>query len=347
MVLLLSDNLKSLLSEFCSDLMPVTACPLCASGNRQFKYLFNRWGFDHIECRNCGLVFINPEPSQELLDAIYENLEYYTAWLELVEEPALMKQEPLNYAMNDVNEWYRYIVDEILIHKQHGKWLDVGGGTGRLVKFINQYAPHFDTFLCETNPIAARMAEYYCGAKTITWAGLEHERQTGTFDVITMIAVFEHVPDSIEFMKKLSGLLAPGGIIYMAVPRLGYLSKHISKEITYDIAPPMHLRFFSEGSIHYLCSRAPQLELELCAMWQSGGKRFHIGHIFKPQWYEQMGVVPEHEGDMRRRIIVTPLFTPLEKRIYVGLDGIDKILSPVVTKIDGQRMLHCIIKKKD
>jgi SAM-dependent methyltransferase len=342
--MLLSDNITSLLRDFCSELMPVSTCPLCDNGSGQFKYLFNRWGFDHIECRNCELVFINPEPSQELLNDIYENLEYYTSWLELVEEPALMKGESLNYTMGDVNEWYRYIVDEILRWKTNGKWLDVGGGTGRFVKFINQYAPHFDTVLCETNPVASQMAEFYCGAKTMTWAGLE--QQEGNFDVISLIAVFEHVPDSVEFMKKLAGLLAPGGIIYMAMPRLGYLSRHVSKEITYDIAPPMHLRFFSEKSMRCLISKVP--ELELCSVWQSGKKRFHIGHIFKPEWYEQMGVVPEHEGDMRRRIIVNPPATPSEKRVYGVMDWMDNVLLPVTTKIDGQRMLHCvcIIKKK-
>lgn len=341
--MLLSENITSLLGEFCSVLMPVSTCPLCGSDNKQFKYLFNRWGFDHIECRNCGLVFINPEPSQELLEDIYQNLEYYTAWLELVEEPALIKGESLNYAVDDVNKWYKYIVDEILKWQAGGKWLDVGGGTGRFVKFINQYAPQFDTVLCETNPAASQMAEYYCGAKTMTWWGLEQQKKK--FDVITLIAVFEHVPDSVEFMKKLSGLLAPGGIIYMAMPRLGYLSRHISKETIYDIAPPMHMRFFSNKSMGHLISKVP--ELEICDIWQSGKKRFHIGHIFRPQWYEQMGIVPEYEGDMRRRIVVNPPSTPLENMVYGIMDWIDNMLSPVTTKIDGQRMLHYIIKKKE
>jgi len=341
--MLLSDNITSLLRELCSDLTPVSTCPLCSSGSEQFKYLFNRWGFDHIECRNCKLVFINPEPSQELLNEIYEDLEYYTAWLKLIEEPALRKGESLNYAMADVNEWYKYIVDEILQWKQHGKWLDIGGGTGRLVKFINKYAPHFDTMLCETNHSASRLAEQYCGAKNVTWGELE--QQKGTFNVITLIAVFEHIPDSVEFMRKLSGLLAPGGIIYMAIPRLGYLSQHISKKITYDIAPPMHLRFFSEKSMRYLCAKIH--ELKLCYLWQSGNKRFHIGHIFKPQWYEQTGMVPEREGIVHKRIIIYPPSTQSEKQLYRFIDWIDKILSPVITRIDGQRMLHCIIEKRN
>jgi len=314
-------------------------CPLC--GNVHLRYLFTKWAFDHLECLNCALVFVAQEPSQEFLTDLYENLEYSSAGIRLVEKPRLERGEPFNFTMN-VDQWYQYIVDEVLRWQQGGLWLDVGGGTGRLLRFVKNYAPGFETFLCESNTLACQLAEKYCSARIAAWEDMDE--MNNTFQVISCIAVFEHIPDSVNFIKRLGKLLAPGGVLYMTMPRLGVLARRISKTALLDITPPLHLRFFSDKSLRYVENQLHG-EISLCLFRQSHGKTFHIGHLFKPEWYEYGDVVPKNEGHIPTRIPLSIPSKGAEHRAYKLFSVIDKLMSPISEQIDGQRVLHAIWQK--
>ena len=48
---------------------PVKACPVCQSVRTY--YLFSTGGHRVVRCEDCGLVFLNPQPSDEELARIY------------------------------------------------------------------------------------------------------------------------------------------------------------------------------------------------------------------------------------------------------------------------------------
>ncbi len=339
--MLLSDSLKQFVKTRWSDrnLQPfrlLTKCPLCGSEN--LHWLFTKWDFDHLECKNCDLVFVAQEPIPEFLNDLYENLEYFTAKIRLVEKPRLERGETFNFTMN-VREWYQSIVDSILSWQQKGLWLDVGGGTGRFLQFVREYAPGFATRLCESNKLAGQLAEQYCGAKMISWDELEDTNET--FQVITCIAVFEHIATSVEFIQKLGKLLAPGGVLYMTMPRLGPFARRVSGAALYDVAPPAHLRFFSGKSLRYLESCLGG-RLHLYQLHQTHGKILHLGHLYRPEWYQYIDVVPTSESEIPSHIVVASPSTFGERFVFRLLAIGDRLLGPVIQAIDGQRVLHAI-----
>jgi len=317
----------------------LTRCPLCNSSD--LRQLFAKWDYDHLECQGCDLVFIAQEPLQEFLDDLYENFEYFSAKIRLIEKPRLERGEDFNFTMN-VDKWYKSIVDQVLRWQQKGIWLDVGGGTGRFLRFIKSYAPKFETRLCESNTLAGQLAERYCATTTISWEELES--LDGAFQVISCIAVFEHISDSVEFMQRLGRLLTPGGVLYMTMPRLGRLARHVSRSTLYDIAPPMHLRFFSDKSLRYLESRLNGT-LRLCKLHQTHGKTFQLGHFFRPEWYQFVDVVPEAEGEIPSKIVMASPSTLWERGIFRLLALIDWLVAPLTRALDGQRVLHAIWQK--
>jgi SAM-dependent methyltransferase len=317
-----------------------SSCPLC--GSAEIIPLFSKWQFEHAECQACDLVFVTQEPSQQFLDDLYENMAFYAERLRLVEKPRLERGESFDFTM-DVDRWYRSLADKILPWQRDGLWLDVGGGTGRLLRFVKQYAPEFQTFLCESNKMAARLAEQYCGARTISWRELDD--RTAAFSVISCIAVVEHVPETLSFFRRLTKLLKPGGVLYMTMPTIGPLGRRISQGTLYDVAPPMHLRFFSEKSMRCV-ERLMDGQISLIRTLQSHGRTFHAGMCFKPEWYELVDLPVVSDRPPQRVPIASPL-TSLEKIMFWLFARLDAMAGPVTSVLDGQRVLHALWRKPD
>jgi len=52
-------------------------CNLC--GLRNDKFIFERLdGLLLVQCRNCGLVYVNPRPKDELIPTLYDK-DYFTS----------------------------------------------------------------------------------------------------------------------------------------------------------------------------------------------------------------------------------------------------------------------------
>lgn len=49
-------------------------------------------------------------------------------------------------------------------------------------------------------------------------ADFMHAPDLGTFDLVTLNKVLEHVPDPVAMLERAAGCLAPGGIVYLEVP---------------------------------------------------------------------------------------------------------------------------------
>jgi hypothetical protein len=128
------------------------------------------------------------------------------------------------------------------------------------------------------------------------------------------------------------------------MPRLGWFARRGSRAALYDVAPPMHLRFFSDQSLRSLetCLGG---ELSLRQLHQTHGKIFHIGHLFKPEWYQVEDVFPVTEGEVPSRVVIDSPSTLWEQNVFRLLDVSDWILTPLTQAIDGQRVLHAIWQK--
>lgn len=59
------------------DLRP---CPACNSTD--YNIAFNKFGLDYVECKNCGSIFLNPCPGDELIKKHYLNSGSSFFWQE-------------------------------------------------------------------------------------------------------------------------------------------------------------------------------------------------------------------------------------------------------------------------
>ncbi len=77
----------------------------------------------------------------------------------------------------------------------------------------------------------------------------------GSFDVVTMSHVLEHLPQPAEALGQCRRLLRPGGLLVVAVPNLSSLQARAGKGDWFHLDPPHHLFHFTEEGLLALLER--------------------------------------------------------------------------------------------
>jgi SAM-dependent methyltransferase len=175
----------------------LSACPLC--GTEHIRTTDE--GSNICECEPCGYVFDNPRPTIESLVAFYSQPSKYDSWLS--EEQAR-------------DQLWRRRLKQLLRIRKPGSLLDIGSGIGQ---FLDVARPYFSSVSgTEVSESAIEIARKKFGLELLR--GEIHTVDFGSaqFDNITIFHVLEHVPNPRLVVEKCARLLAPGGVLVIAVP---------------------------------------------------------------------------------------------------------------------------------
>jgi SAM-dependent methyltransferase len=174
------------------------ACPVCKRADER-AYLEAR-GYRIVQCRTCGLWYVNPQPTPEELREFYATYDDGEQWRKL--------EEHFNRAVRGA----------ILRRKNSGKVLDVGCGSGNFLRCMKKKG--FAVFGIEPSGSGSEYArsehdiEIYHGMMDDYLAAQSGLR----FDVITMLNVLEHLTDPAAALLRLRQVLAPDGMFVIVVP---------------------------------------------------------------------------------------------------------------------------------
>ncbi|HEY5995865.1 MAG TPA: class I SAM-dependent methyltransferase, partial [Candidatus Deferrimicrobiaceae bacterium] len=159
-------------------------------------------GYRIVRCRGCGLVYVDPRPSAESLPGLYA--EYHvrdggdeSSWNRLMAANFLEAAECLERMRGAAGP---------------GRVLDVGCGYGGFVRLMRKRGWDAEGI----DPSPATVAAAARGGLPVRLGTLEEA--DGTYDAVTLFYVLEHLPDTSAALRKLSGLLAPGGTLLLRVP---------------------------------------------------------------------------------------------------------------------------------
>lgn len=140
----------------------------------------------------------------------------------------------------------REIVRSFLPWKRTGHLLDVGYGAGALLDAAGEEG--WECWGSEMAPHAIRYGrergwQVYSGA--LDAASLS----AGSFDVITMVEVLEHLPDPLTYLARAATLLRPGGLLYATTPNGGGLNSRVLGVRWSVCTAPEHLQLFSSRAL--------------------------------------------------------------------------------------------------
>jgi SAM-dependent methyltransferase len=151
------------------------------------------------------------------------------------------------------------LLEELIVRgtrgQDEGSWLDVGGGLGVFANLVAQRVPGWKVSLNEMNPRSVELARELFGLDILTDDVAALVAAGRKFDVISAIAVLEHVADPVGFIKSYASLLKPSSVLIITVPHFTALNVHVSKASNSNVIPPFHLSLFGEANLKQLVER--------------------------------------------------------------------------------------------
>ena len=232
--------------------LTINACPLC--GGTHLKRVmtctdFYASGeqFDLLSCEDCGFTFTQGVPVEAEIGRYYETPDYISH--------SDTKKGAMNAIYHQVRKYMlgkkaRLVVKES--HRKQGRLLDIGTGTGYFAEAMDQRG--WEVEAIEKNAQARLFAKEHFGLD-VKEEGALYEFEPGSFDVITLWHVMEHLEHLNEVWDKLYELLTNRGVLIVAVPNCSSYDalKYGEYWAAYDV--PRHLWHFTPATIQQLASK--------------------------------------------------------------------------------------------
>ncbi|HUG13436.1 MAG TPA: class I SAM-dependent methyltransferase, partial [Thermomicrobiales bacterium] len=224
-------------------------CALC--GGERFRTLFvardrllGRPGeFPVARCHACGLTQLRPPPSADTLAAHYPDTYY-----PLDAEPAAEAIDVARGLLERVADW------TTRSGRTAPRVLDVGCGTGLYLHLARQQG--MSARGVELSESAAAYGRERFGLDihhgTLETAALS----PGSFDVITMWHVLEHLPDPVGALRRCASALAPGGSLLIGTPNFASFEARVFGRRWYSLDAPRHLYHFTPWTLAAALQRA-------------------------------------------------------------------------------------------
>jgi SAM-dependent methyltransferase len=187
------------------------SCIVCGAGG-PFMNLYRRNGFTLVRCPGCGLVFQDPQPSDdELARTYYHDAEWTRAQL------GPMRDVLINRARSQLE-----MLDRVGVRAHGQRLLDVGCAAGAFMTLAEQAGwQATGVELGETTAEAARSQGLDVRTGTLRDAFAQLERSS--FEAVTFWDVLEHVRDPRDELALARELLRPGGVIAATMPNVSGL----------------------------------------------------------------------------------------------------------------------------
>lgn len=227
----------------------LTSCPVCGSSDLRDKLQVqdrsvSQETFTIQQCAACGFQFTNPRPDAASIGKYYESEAYVS------------HNSGAQGLINRVYKVARYFTVRrkvALITRlnggRKGHLLDYGCGTGHFLAGVRQAG--WQVAGLEPSPRARQEATARVGQPVLEPAALA-TLPAGSFDIITLWHVLEHVHTLQNTLAQLVEKLAPGGRLLVAVPNPDSLdAQHYRQHwAAYDV--PRHLYHFVPATMRQL-----------------------------------------------------------------------------------------------
>lgn len=225
-------------------------CLVC--GNQDIKFLMevkdhflSGETFSLYKCNSCGLISTFPAPDENKIADYYKSEKYISHSSKPSSAFEFLYQQVRNITLKSKAK--------ITAKYAHGKkLLDIGCATGEYLHTCQKNG--FEVLGVEPNQKAREIAHANYGLNIGNLDSL-NSFPPGSFDVITMWHVLEHVHDINERMARIYQLIKSNGIAIIAVPNPeSYDAQHyIDRWAAYDA--PRHLFHFTQSSLKTLAKK--------------------------------------------------------------------------------------------
>lgn len=222
-------------------------CPGCEEKNS--SYFCTKESFTFERCNSCLTIFMNPGPTDELVDKLYQISENYKYWSEYI------------YPMTKENRHKKlhipraeFVISSLRNFVQINKklnLLEIGAGDGGTLQGIHEIDSRIKLYAYEPNPDSLNLIDKSF-IFTLNEADIKNQKDGKKFSVITLFEVLEHLINPSGLFSLARDRLETGGLLICSTPNalsleVGALS---GDSTTIDIE---HISLLTPVAISLLC----------------------------------------------------------------------------------------------
>ena len=207
--------------------------------------------FQVVECKRCGLLYVNPRPTEAEIGNFYP--ETYS-WKETLGADSFLTKW-----LRRLEKSYRYhlLQDEvskvvIFTDKNSGKVLDVGCGTGDRLEVFRSKG--FETFGVETSD-SANYAREHLNLNVLKGDLFSANFSDEFFDLVTLYNVLEHTHRPARVIEEIYRILKKEGFLIIQVPNSNSIQYKIFKKRWAAFDVPRDLYYFGTESLRSLLGK--------------------------------------------------------------------------------------------
>ena len=258
-------------------MMPTPRCRCCGSTNLTLRGRkrgeFIRRDFEFHACGECGLLFVQPFSGFEIYNEAYYRgagpdpfVDYETEYRDWRRSDRGLEFQDL---ANIADRYVRQRSEQRVARSEHPavvssaryslpasrssalRWLDFGCGAGGFLKFLRERGQIAGRPLeLQGHDVGsyAEMLKKQDGFRILDLDELARE-PNGSFEIISMIEVIEHLPDPAAAIALIARLLKPGGLLILTT---GNMDNPVARRhgIHYRYcAPEIHVSLFNPGCL--------------------------------------------------------------------------------------------------
>jgi SAM-dependent methyltransferase len=202
-------------------------------------YLFSTSDHRVVRCEDCGLVFLNPQPSDDELARIY-GADYFLG----------SDREEGRLAASEIKRaTARFYLSEIRRYRgsESGRLLEIGCGDGDFLVLAEAESWHvtgveYSPTACEKARQRLKDGSVQCGE--LQPAGLAAEQ----FDLCVISDVLEHVRSPLDFLREVHRVLKPDGTLFIATPSIDSWSARLMRQKWMEFKAE-HLTYFDPQTL--------------------------------------------------------------------------------------------------
>lgn len=269
-------------------------CDLCNADNTKVLFLAKDRGllkegiFNVVQCRGCGLVYVNPRPTRKGMKYYYppdygpyQKINYDNVGIMGKSKGKIAGLK--NWVKRTIlEEYYGYhskniggrgkskVLKKILVFPflpkyknmyywtipffEQGKVLDIGCGNASYLAWLKQLG--WEPYGVEIDEACVKFAKQEYGIDVFCGDLLEAKFPSNFFDCITMWHFLEHSSSPLLSLKESYRVMKQNSLLVICVPNIGSLEAKIFKSCWYPLDIPRHLYDFSGHTLRQLLGKA-------------------------------------------------------------------------------------------
>ncbi|HXX43026.1 MAG TPA: class I SAM-dependent methyltransferase [Chthoniobacterales bacterium] len=210
-------------------------CPICSGHSKILHGAHNihpekQFRFDLRSCGRCYHAWIDPMPSQGLLDYLYERVSPSVVGPWLSDDPTVPERLILEReSQRPPGRYFELGVGQGHLYREflRKRWVCIGVDPGPWGRALPNVSPNFNN--------------------------IEGDLQA---ELLVAFDVLEHVADPVGMLRRLRRLSARGATFYCAMPNCRSLRARVQRERWRMIRPMGHVNYWSQWSIVHALNEA-------------------------------------------------------------------------------------------